>query len=37
VQAYPTTYFIDRKGNIVDKVEGGMEKTDFEQRLNKIL
>jgi thioredoxin-related protein len=37
VQAYPTTSFIDRKGNVVDKIEGGMDKAAFEEELAKIL
>jgi thiol-disulfide isomerase/thioredoxin len=37
VQGIPTTLFIDRQGNIVDKVVGGMDKATFEEKLAAIL
>lgn len=37
VEGVPTTVFIDRKGNVVDTVVGGMEKDAFEEKLAQIL
>jgi len=35
--AIPTTLFIDSAGNVVEQHTGGMNATEFEMRLNKIL
>lgn len=37
VEGVPKTIFIDRMGNIVDTVDGGMEKAEFEAKLARIL
>jgi hypothetical protein len=37
VSGIPTTLFIDRQGNLVDKVTGGMGASDFDAKLAKIL
>ena len=37
VHGIPTTLFIDRQGNLVDKQTGGMSRDEFEAKLAKIL
>jgi len=37
VQGIPTTFFISRRGRIVSKVVGGMDKAEFEANLARIL
>jgi thioredoxin-related protein len=37
VRGIPTTFFIDRRGRIVEKVVGGLDKAGFEEKLAKIL
>ncbi len=37
IEGIPTTFFVDRKGNIVSKTVGSMEEADFEQAVKKIL
>jgi peroxiredoxin len=37
IEAIPTTFFIDKQGNIADKHLGYMPKADFEQRVKRIL
>ncbi len=37
IEGIPTTFFVDRKGNIVSKVVGSMEEADFEKAVKKIL
>jgi hypothetical protein len=37
VRGIPLTLFINRQGQIVDKVVGGMDKAQFEEKLAKIL
>jgi len=31
IEGIPTTFFVDRKGNIASKVVGSMEEADFEK------
>ncbi len=37
VAAVPTTFFIDKEGNILDTVIGSMEKSAWEDRINALL
>ena len=37
IQYIPTTFIIDRKGNIVSKHVGGISKSDFEKAVQKAL
>jgi peroxiredoxin len=37
IQGIPTSFFIDRKGNIVSKTVGSMEEEDFEKAVKSIL
>ncbi len=37
VEATPTTYFIDRKGILVDRVEGEMEPSELNRRIESLL
>jgi thiol-disulfide isomerase/thioredoxin len=37
IDAIPLTLFIDRKGNLIDKSVGGMQKAEFEEKLAKII
>ena len=37
IEAIPTTFFIDKQGNIIEKHLGYMSKADFEERVKKIL
>ena len=37
IQAIPTTFFVDKKGNIVDKHVGYMDKAAFTKRIQKLL
>lgn len=37
VFGYPTSYFIDKRGVITDKVQGGMSKPMFDQLIDKLL
>jgi hypothetical protein len=37
IEGIPVTVFIDRQGNVSEKVVGGMGKADFEAKLAKIL
>jgi peroxiredoxin len=37
IEAIPTTFFVDRKGNIVSKAVGAMEEEDFEKAVKGIL
>ena len=37
IEAIPTTFVVDRKGNIVEKHIGYMSKDDFEKKVKKIL
>ena len=37
IQYIPTTFIIDRKGNIVSKHVGGLSKSDFEKAVQKAL
>jgi len=37
VSAVPTTFFIDKEGNILDTVIGSMEKSAWEDRINALL
>ena len=37
IEAIPTTFIIDREGNIVDRKVGAEKTADFEQRLLKVL
>jgi thiol-disulfide isomerase/thioredoxin len=36
-QGIPTTYIIDRNGNIIEKIVGGRDKAYFEQRIKPLL
>ncbi len=36
-QGIPTTYIIDRKGNVVEKIIGGRDKAYFEQKIRTLL
>jgi len=37
IEGIPTTFFIDRKGNIVSKTVGGMQEAEFEKAVKSIL
>lgn len=37
IEGIPTTFFVDRKGNIVSKTVGAMEEVDFEKAVKSIL
>ena len=37
VEATPTTYFIDRQGKLVDRVEGAQEATELDGRIEATL
>jgi cytochrome c biogenesis protein CcmG, thiol:disulfide interchange protein DsbE len=37
IEGIPTTFFVDRKGNIVSKTVGSMEEADFEKAVKSIL
>ncbi len=37
VEATPTTLFIGKNGNLVERREGAMEEAEFEQRINWLL
>jgi peroxiredoxin len=37
IEAIPTTFVIDKKGNIVEKHIGYMSKDDFEKKVKKVL
>ncbi|MGA9118054.1 MAG: TlpA disulfide reductase family protein [Bacteroidota bacterium] len=37
IDAIPTTFFVDKKGNIVDKHVGYMDKGDFEKKIKSLL
>jgi len=37
IEAIPTSFFIDRKGNIVSKTVGSLEEEDFEKAVKSIL
>jgi peroxiredoxin len=37
IEGIPTSFFIDRKGNIVSKTVGSMEEDDFEKAVKNIL
>lgn len=37
IEGIPTTFFIDRKGNIVSKTVGSMQEADFEKAVKSIL
>jgi thiol-disulfide isomerase/thioredoxin len=37
IDAIPTTFFVDKKGNIVDKHVGYMDRADFEAKIKSLL
>jgi len=37
IEGIPTTFFVDRKGNIVSKTVGAMREADFEKAVKSIL
>ena len=37
VDATPTTYFIDRQGKLVDRVEGEQEAPELDRRIDALL
>jgi peroxiredoxin len=37
IEAIPTTFVVDKKGNIVEKHVGYMSKEDFEKKVKKVL
>ena len=37
IEGIPTTFFVDRKGNIVSKTVGSMQEADFEKAVKSIL
>lgn len=37
IQAFPTTYFVDSEGNIVEKIEGSADYEGWKERIEKVL
>ncbi len=37
IQVLPTTFIIDRKGNIVDGLQGGADRAGFEEKIKPVL
>ena len=37
VESTPNTFFIGKDGRLVERHEGGLEETQFEQRIEKLL
>lgn len=35
--AFPTTFFVDSAGNIIDKLEGAYEKDEWKEKIEKVL